>query len=359
MASSNPYCKWPGYGLKADHCEQTIAQHFGRAYDIAQLVYLALSLLLFFTVSFQIFRIVKARGSFFPLNVQKKIYYALFIISITFLIRSVDPGNLRGVLPVWLSDLSYELATAFLYVMLLEVVLSWVEISATVRSRGRKGEMSKGTITAIQTIASVALVATGVTLGELQDYVGPTWEFRAFKFLVYIAWCFSLNVIGLRHGYIIYEFLVSMQARLVAQSGAGAPDETEQDLAEAAALDGEEVNAEESHLLRKGATKRSLPRAHTQLTKEETETFNKQRSQLNQLLLLFAFMTLVCFASIVMQFFWISQAIASKEDTRNNPNPPPATLLENFTFDVIQYAASWVLVIFFRHLPAERSDDSV
>jgi len=312
-------------------------------------------LLLFLTVSLQIFRIVKARGSFFPLNVQKKIYYALFIVSCTFLIRSVDPSNFHGVLPIWLSDLCYELATALLYVMLLEVVLSWVEISATVRSR--KGDWSKTTITTIQTIASVALIATGVTLGELQDAVGPTWEFRAFKFLVFIFWCASLNVIGLWHGYIIYEFLVSMQARLVIQSGAGAPDETEQDLAEAAALDGE--NPEESQLLRKGPTKRSLPRAQTQLTKEEAETFKKQRSQLNQLLLLFGFMTLICFASIVMQFFWISQAIASKEDTKTNPNPPPNTIFDNFSFDVIQYAASWVLVIFFRHLPTDRSEDSV
>jgi len=358
MAASQKNCEYPGYGFEKDGCKQTIAQHFGRTYDIAQLGYLCLSLLLFFTVSLQIFRIVRARGSFFPLNVQKKIHYALFFVSLTFLVRSVDPCNFRGILDLWLIDLCYELGTALLYAMLLEVVLSWVEISATVRAR--KGEMSKGQISAIQTIASVVFVVTGVTLGEMQDYVGPTWEYRSIKFLVYVVWCFSLNIIGLWHGYIIYEFLVTMQAKLVAQSGAGAPDETEQDLAEEAALDGEVLNPEASHLLRKGGTKRGLPhRSRTQLSKEEADAFKQQRHQLNQLLLLFAFMTVVGMTSIVMQCFWISQDLTDKEDRITNPNAPPTTVFNNLTFDVIQYAASWVLVIFFRHLPVERSEDSL
>jgi len=378
MASASN-CVWPTYG-QYPYCNSTLAAHFGTSYDNFCIAFILMSCSIFVIVTIQIIRIILAKG-ILPIDLQKLIYYGLFICCCTFIIRCADPINFKGVISIGFYAFLEELTTLLILVLFMAVIFSWVKLTRELGGWNNSDGLNPRRLRILEWISSVGFLVTSIILVEIQVLVGPTWLIRSIKLLCYIIYILIFLFIGWRHGFAIYGMLRASEVpKNNRQSVASASDPTSQT---------SESSASQPHSQQPSSPQPPSPQPPTTQLSPDTairirtedppkspgglrgslnqirnslmasrEKKNKQkgerRSKLNQLLLLFFIMTIISFASIFLLASGISNSLTDQELTFKKPLDPPTSIISVFELELVQFASIYVFAFFFRTIQGRK-----
>jgi len=182
----------------------------------------------------------------------------------------------------------------------------------------------------------------GMLLIFLQDMVGPSWVFHIMKFTTYIVFnVFFLFVIW-RHGALIYS-----TKRKLATEGEGSV--------------GHKKNKRSTSSQKRRSRQGSDDEGSASEADEDEEDPLKQsdsfasasvrekRRQLDRLLWFYVVVTIISLVAIIFQIQAIQSSAVTKEDLHKNPLPTPSSVTSIIAFDVIQWAATALILFFFRN----------
>jgi len=352
--ASESNCHFPY--TDAPLCDQTFADSF-EGYKTFQAIYASFTAVTTVVTVIQTARIVRSKGGFFPVDLQRYLHYVCCLGCLSFIIRSIDPLDWQGIIPHRLYIFAVEFCTSIELGAVLAVVISWVKIILKINA-GEKSTQRIHRLRIFKRIAQPSIVIVQIFVSQMGLGPGPTWVWNSILFSLYPFFIFCITVIGVRYGVMIYGTLQSLHSTESSSPSDKKEAEkiTTDDFSESSSKK-DSVHSSGNHPLKvdvkldvqrkESADASARPKSPKEPKKKQVSDAGK-RVILRRLAALFTCMVVGATVCIVVELLQISTFVASRYDEETKPRDRPSSISGSVQFEILQWAVAACTLFFFR-----------